>query len=584
MKNTNIKHKDTAYRAMFIPFLFLLVLSACVPSPKGIDKTIGDYIEKWKDFYPTQAFSSGDLDSAFVFEEITLERIGAWIDFNHMILEKLQLSAGEMTLDDRIDSDLLERQILGELEKWEQDKVFENSPLFYAGQISQALTHILARDELSPAQKRKAVLNRLSGIQSLCAQGEALLKNGRPHNTLRSLVVMASSARFFEENLIEISRKWPNEPGLESFPQECRNTATSIHSLIAHIRENVGPQVTLSDSLGDEAYARKLKIYTGTDMIPEELEEITFQEIKEVQTLMQAAAKEYWTERYPGEKSPEDFKELMERVLHDMEANREENQKGFLDVFVQLIDRAANFIRDQNIATLPQERTLKTALSPPHFAGAAVGGVYPAGPFNPSAQTLFYLPSVPDDAPEEVKEGFYRSFNNHFNAMIITHEIYPGHYMQLKLAASNPHLVRSLYADPLYAEGWATLCEVITLDAGWNGYDKLDRLAHLRKRLENATRAYTSVQAHCRGWNKGQIHDFAVEEGLLAPQFATNLWDRVTASPLQLTSYFLGFKKFLQVLEQEKKRLRDDFSLQIFCDSVLDAGAVPIDKLPSLIK
>ncbi len=339
--------------------------------------------------------------------------------------------------------------------------------------------------------------------------------------------------------------------------------------------------MTLSDSLGDEAYARKLKIYTGSDMTPEDLEAIAFQEIKEVQALMGSAAGEYWEESYPGEKKPQDFKELMKRVLQDMEDDREEDQQGFLDVFVRLIDQAEIFIRDQRIATLPKERTLKTALSPSHFAGASVGGVYPAGPFDPSALTLFYLPSVPDDASEETKEGFYRSFNNHFNAMIITHEIYPGHYMQLKLAASNPHLARSLFADPLYAEGWATLCEVITLDAGWNGYDKLDRLAHLRKRLENTTRAYTSVQAHCRGWDKKRIHDFAVEEGLLAPQFATNLWDRVTASPLQLTSYFLGFKKFTQVLEQEKDRLGDDFSLQSFCDSVLNAGAVLSTNFPS---
>ena len=167
--------------------------------------------------------------------------------------------------------------------------------------------------------------------------------------------------------------------------------------------------------------------------------------------------------------------------------------------------------------------------------------------------------------------------------MIITHEIYPGHYLQLKLAASHPHLVRFLYADGLYAEGWATLCEVITLDAGWNGFDKLDRLAHLRKRLENATRAYTSVQAHCRGWTREKIQDFAVEEGLLAPQFALNLWDRITASPLQLVSYFLGFKMFSDLLEKEKERLRDDFDLRVFCDSVLRAGAVSIEYLPSLL-
>jgi hypothetical protein len=584
MLNASIKQECLPCRILIFLIVLAVAISTCNRGKSSVEKISHEYIDRWSKFYPSQAFSAGDMDAAFAFEKITTESVAEWIRFNRSTWDRLRSLTGELSLDEKIDVVLFARQIEGELERWEHDRVYAKSPMFYAGRISQALTHILARDELTPVQKRKAVLVRLSGIQDLCSRAEALLTDGRPHNTLRSLSVLASSARFFEQNLIEISKAWPNEAGLESFPEECRKTAASIQSLIAYIREKISPQMTLSDSLGYETYARKLKIYTGMHMTPEQLEEIAFQEIKEVQALMETAAAEYWKEQYPDESAPSNFEALIDRALQDMEADRETNQQGFLKLFVDLIDRAEDFIQAENIATLPEERTLMTALSPPHFAGAAVGGVYPAGPFNPDAQTLFYLPTVPDDAPEEAKEGFYRSFNNHFNTMIITHEIYPGHYMQLKLAASNPHLVRSLFADPLYAEGWATLCEVITLDAGWNGYDKLDRLAHLRKRLENATRAYTSVQAHCRGWNKKQIHDFAVKEGLLAPQFATNLWDRVTSSPLQLTSYFLGFKMFSEVLEAEKVRLGENFRLQVFCDSVLQAGAVPIEKLPALFQ
>ncbi len=178
MKNMLKKKKTTLSGLVCMVAAVMGILSTCAPGSKGIDATIGDYVEKWKDFYPTQAFSSGDLDSAFAFEAITIENIEAWIDFNHLILDRLQASEEGKALDDEIDSELLKRQIQGELERWEEDRIFANSPMFYAGQISQALTHILARDELSPAQKRKAVLNRLSGIRSLCTQGEALLKTG----------------------------------------------------------------------------------------------------------------------------------------------------------------------------------------------------------------------------------------------------------------------------------------------------------------------------------------------------------------------------------------------------------------------
>jgi uncharacterized protein (DUF885 family) len=566
--------------------IFLLslgILFCCSPPSERVAGITQDYIEQWKSFYPSLSFSAGDLESALAFEDFSLEKVNSWIDYNQKVLDRLESLPERKSLDERIDLDLLERQVQGELERWEKDRDFEDSPLFYAERISQALTHILARDDLSQDVKLKAIDNRLAGIKTICTQGQRFLKNGRPHNTEGAISVLESSARFYGEGLPRIVLEWSEESGQDSWVERCRDTAASIRLLADHIRENIVPSMSLSDSMGQEDYARKLKIFTGTDITLGDLERIAYQEVQEVRHLMEETSAEYWRERYTGEEVPGGFSELVGRAIRDMEENRENNQQDFLDYFIDLVDRAENFIREKNIVTLPAKRTLTTALSPPHFAGAAVGGVYPAGPFNPDAQTLFYLPTVPDDSPDSVKEGFYRSFNNHFNTMIITHEIYPGHYLQLKMAASNPHLVRSLFADGLYAEGWATLCEVLTLDAGWNGFDKLDRLAHLRKRLENATRAYASVQVHCKGWDRERVHDFAVKEGLLAPQFALNLWDRVTASPLQLVSYFLGFKMFSEVLEKEKERLGDDFALRTFCDSVLQAGAVSIEYLPSLL-
>jgi hypothetical protein len=41
-------------------------------------------------------------------------------------------------------------------------------------------------------------------------------------------------------------------------------------------------------------------------------------------------------------------------------------------------------------------------------------------------------------ANRAARDGFYRSFNTAFNTMIISHEIYLGHYLQLKAAAGHP--------------------------------------------------------------------------------------------------------------------------------------------------
>ena len=90
--------------------------------------------------------------------------------------------------------------------------------------------------------------------------------------------------------------------------------------------------------------------------------------------------------------------------------------------------------------------------------------------------------------------------------MIIAHEIYPGHYLQLKVAAGEAPALRSLFANGVYVEGWGTFSEELMLDAGWDDHNRLTRLAHLRKRLENATRAYVSVMVHVHDWNEEAGH------------------------------------------------------------------------------
>ena len=155
----------------------------------------------------------------------------------------------------------------------------------------------------------------------------------------------------------------------------------------------------------------------------------------------------------------------------------------------------------------------------------------------------------------------------------------PGHYLQYKVGVSLAPTLRSLFANGIYVEGWGTFSEELMLNRGWGGENKLTKLAHLRKRLENATRAYVSVMVHHENWGEQKFLEFATKRGLLAPQFAINLWNRVMNNPLQITNYFLGLHQFKTLWREEKERLGSKFNTRDFVDSVLQAGPIPIDLL-----
>ena len=93
---------------------------------------------------------------------------------------------------------------------------------------------------------------------------------------------------------------------------------------------------------------------------------------------------------------------------------------------------------------------------------------------------------------------------------------------------------------------------------------------------EPSRTVHTRLQVHCRGWNREQLQDFAVETGLLPPQFADNLWHRTMLSPIQLPSYFIGFRVFDEVYRGGRDALGDGFSTKAFNNAVVSSGGMPM--------
>ncbi|MYH69612.1 MAG: DUF885 domain-containing protein, partial [Gammaproteobacteria bacterium] len=508
-------------------FFFVLTAAFClvagtVQAKSNLNELVNAYIEEWAGFYPSEALSNGLKEAAWEFEDFSGNRVGEWIGYNRRTVEMLE-SLSDLSVDEQVDARVLRRQANRELERWVHEEALVNQPAWYAEVISQALTYILVRDQFTPEEKVDAVLQRLPGVQSMCKLGIVSLQDGSPERTRRAVEVLERTRTFYHDNLPGLMHDWSGGKRQEQVTQVINDTVNSVDALLHHIREDVLPDASIPDRLDDQDYARKLRIYTDSDLTPAQLRDHAAAEIEEVRRLMAIEAKAWWNEQESGSPMPADENGLLEVVMEEMEQARSDNRSDFLDFFRDLTDRAETFLLENDLATVPLPRTIYVGLSPDHFSGAAYGGVYSTGPFNPGADTLFYLPSIPDDSSPEQKEGFYRSFNDHFNTMIIAHEIYPGHYLQLKVAADSAPALRSLFGNGVYIEGWGTFSEELMLNAGWDEHNRLTRLAHLRKRLENATRAYVSVMVHVEDWNKDQVMDFAVTRGLLPPQFALNL-------------------------------------------------------------
>jgi hypothetical protein len=575
----------TCAAAVLITFLFSAGVQSSPLEP--VEEIAERYIAAWKVFYPSVAHSQGFLSSLTGVEDFSVESIQGWVGFNKTTLTALEGSSADLSHDSRIDARLLARQIRSEIEKWEQDRPHVNDLGLYATPIAESGRRVADSDLLSPDEKTAALLRQFVQIEALCSAAEGTLENGRPDATGRAMGELEEAALFYERELPEVSLGWIDGEALQSFVARSKQTSSAIRALAEDLRHDLLPRLALSDEpiLGHDDYARKLAIYTDSGLTPERLETMALEEIHRTKELIRKLATRYWDETYADQEAPRDPDELVARALSDLEDDRPRGEQEYLATLKRYAQGAEDFVRENEIVTLPPEKTLSIVLAP-ESAGpmARIGYVSVPPPFHPNPWTTWYLATIPDSHPEQEREDFWRSFNYPFKKFIVIHELFPGHYLQLKTLRENLHPVRILFLYDPFTEGWATLCEEVALEAGYAEGEWLTLLAQLRKRLENANRAYTSVQAHCNGWSEERVFRFSVETSLLAPQFAKSLWGRLMESPMQMITYMLGSLELSEIYQAEKIRLGEEFRTKDFMDTLIRTGPVPSDEYPAILK
>jgi uncharacterized protein (DUF885 family) len=535
------------------------------------------YVNEWKKFYPSKSLSKGFHASIFHFEDFSNENIEKWIHFNEQCLTKLSKVDANI---DSIDARLLRTQILSEIDQWKKLSVQNSSLTLYTRLISRTMDEILKADFLIASEKTNLTCQRLKDIIGMSNAAKNNLKIVPQNDLNRGINSLNLTLEFFKNDLINSIKNEISLFQCTEFSVNLESAIKNLEKLHLLAKNNLSNKASKSkEIIGYDDYARRLKLYTDSDLSPEELSKMALEEIEIVLNLMADVSKSYLKITYPANFISNNNKEIIAKALKDMEKDAPINAKDYLQFWTQLSDEAVVFIEENHIATLPKNNTLRITTAPESAGAAArIGWVASAPPFDPNPITTLYLPSIPETLPKQEQIDFWASFNRPFNRIIVIHELFPGHYMQLKISRETAHPIRLLFPYGVYTEGWATFTEKVLLDKGWERENHLTYLAHLRKRLENANRSYTSMQVHCNNWSQDQVMKFSTETSLLAPQFAKSLWGRIINSPMQLTSYFLGATKFRKLFQSEKERLRDKFNLQFFMDTIMKTGPIPIDE------
>jgi len=558
-------------------FTLMLLAMVATGAQAGV---VEGYLDAYFEMFPTRATAAGLHDLDHNLEDFSPTKISDWVGFNGRVVEDLKAALGspDLEFEDRLDAELLLRE--AELQVLDLDRLRrpQKDPLFWTGVISQATVFLLVREDRPRHDRLAAVASRAEQIPRFATQARTALAATATDEIAPELCLLASrqaraSAQFYAEGLAAATTEDDDADLRQRLLRAGENAAEALTDLALFLHD-LEDKASGSARLGED-YRARFEIVNGMSTPLAEVLKGATGDLAAKLGEAAAYGRSVWGEVMGDEEIPASDKQIVRALFQRVGDDRASSTDEFIADYRQLVEESVAFVRQKEIVTLPEPLTLFVGRSPDFFIGQAVGGVYPAGPFAADdAKTLLFLPTPPAEATEEELEGFFRDFNHHFNVMITPHELIPGHYLQLKWAARHPRKVRALFGDGVYIEGWGTFSERLMLDVGWGG--ALDRLAHLKKQLENIARTIVDIRVHTQDMSREEVLRLVQEDALQDEQFAQNMWWRALTSAPQLTSYHLGYRQVHDLYEDVCTLQGEDFRLQDFMDGMMVLGPVPV--------
>lgn len=108
-------------------------------------------------------------------------------------------------------------------------------------------------------------------------------------------------------------------------------------------------------------------------------------------------------------------------------------------------------------------------------------------------------------------ESKLREYNNYTLQWLTIHEAMPGHYVQFEhlnsIEPERRRLLRSLYGNGAYCEGWAEYIAQVLMEEGFLNNDPYFRLTMRKIRLRVLANAILDIKMHTQGMTDQQALD-----------------------------------------------------------------------------
>jgi len=466
--------------------------------------------------------------------------------------------ADYQTIQNAIDLSLLDLQ---------QIQSYRHNPTVYVELLGNALFNPFVL-EYAPLDVRfRHIIQRLSQIPVLMDQAKM--------NLADSPEVWNRVAR--EENdgnigLIDKTLRSKAPANLKAdFDKAAGPALDSLRSFNTYLKDDLSKK-TSDWRLGKERYARKFAYTLVAGKTPEEVLSQAEAALKDTQQQMAKLA------------APHSIRESLDAI-----AKQHTTPDHFMDQARQGLGAATEFVRQRHLVTFPARNNLQVIPTPEFMRGIyGVAGFNAAPALEPQLGAFYWVTPIPSDWPKERIASKLREYNRYGLMQITIHEAMPGHYVQFEVADNlepkSRRVLRNIYGNGPYVEGWATYTQQMMSEEGFMDNSVELRLTFYKQLLRSIANAILDIRLQTMGMTDQQALDLMINDTFQEKEEATAKLQRAQLSSCQLPMYFVGLRGWLDRREEYKMRKGSAFVLSDFHDAALKESAVPLPALGQLLQ
>ncbi len=589
-----------------IPFIVLACLAtiSCGHSSSNSEfpKLTEDFVYGTLAFSPVYASSQGLHQRGGVSYDTQLDDVSYqavqrqrefYVNF-HKRLEGFDRSG--LQPEDRADYDIMESQIGLSLFDIDMAQSWRHNPQSYVELIGSALYNPLLLEYAPKEERFRHIIARMNRIPVFMETARRQLWQA-PSEWVR----VATEENEGNIGLVDktLRAAVPEELKAE-YDAAASPALDSLRGFNRFLQEDVGrrkgqgPGYIGADwRLGAEKYTAKFKLALATDRTPDQVLADAEARLKAVRAQMLELSLPLHAKWAPEHKDHADLtgdareNQVVKEVL-DHIAQSHSTPASYMDDARKDLEDTRNFARDKNLLTLPAGSNLQVIPTPEFQRGIyGVGGFNPAPVFEPQLGAYFWITPIPPEWPKERVESKLREYNFYNLQLLTIHEAMPGHYVQGEFANQiQPKIrgvLRALFSNGPYVEGWAQYITQVMLDEGYMNSAPELKLTLLKQELRVDANAIMDIRLQTNRMTDDQAMELMEKQTFQEHEEAVAKLQRAKLSSAQLPTYFAGWRDWLRVREAVKQSQGAKFSLKDFHDRALKEGGVPLPVLANLL-